>query len=336
MDDFNILFRKGMSVYMKTGFISECFYHRKDECKGKIKQSHSIQRNGRLSIIEGDINGQKCVYSFKEFESAESTLIQTLKPIGKAKASTFFGFCDYHDTHLFSSIENYPFENNDEHCFLHSYRSFAHEYHIKKQQLKAFQTESEYTLSIPRIILDSLIQGAELAVRDGNYLKEKLDYLIENRFYDYLDYLVYEVPYKIPIACSTALTPNYTYKGTRLNNCIDIDVKYSYIMMTVLPDVEKTIVILAVHNDDVKALKFLDDLGSLPPLKFEKAISGLLISAENTFISPSLWNSLTLAEQRVLCNELLNDFEDNSMKFPKSKFNFFDIRFSEERLTRTL
>ncbi|MCW3083674.1 MAG: hypothetical protein JWP12_1040 [Bacteroidetes bacterium] len=36
-----------------------------------IKQSHSIQRNGRLSIIEGDVNGQQAIYTFTEVESDE-------------------------------------------------------------------------------------------------------------------------------------------------------------------------------------------------------------------------------------------------------------------------
>ncbi len=43
-------YRKLMASFKKTVTTKECFHHKTDECKGDIKQSHSIQRNGRLSI----------------------------------------------------------------------------------------------------------------------------------------------------------------------------------------------------------------------------------------------------------------------------------------------
>jgi hypothetical protein len=49
--------RNMMSSYKKDSRIKECFHHNKSECKGKIKQAHSLQRNGRLSIIESEVNG---------------------------------------------------------------------------------------------------------------------------------------------------------------------------------------------------------------------------------------------------------------------------------------
>ena len=52
IDEFN----RFASDAKKVGIIKECFHHKKDECVGKIKQAHSIQRNGRLSIIESEVN----------------------------------------------------------------------------------------------------------------------------------------------------------------------------------------------------------------------------------------------------------------------------------------
>ena len=80
-------FREALSDFKKSGKISECFYHDKTTCKGAIKQSHSIQRNGRLSIIEGEVNGNQAIYSFTENEVSEITSHETLRPLGKALAS---------------------------------------------------------------------------------------------------------------------------------------------------------------------------------------------------------------------------------------------------------
>lgn len=135
-------FRKVMSEFKKSSRITECFYQDKTKCKGEIIQSHSLQRNGRLSIIEGEVNGNQMIYTFTETVADASTMHKSLKPIGKAQASTFFGFCSFHDKSLFSPIEDNPFDESDMHCFLHSYRSYAHSYHRKKEQLKAYETDS--------------------------------------------------------------------------------------------------------------------------------------------------------------------------------------------------
>lgn len=334
--DVIIEHKKGMTQYHKTGLITECFHHNKNECGNIIKKAHSLQRNGRLSIIEGEVNGQMSIYSFGEFESDETKLIKTLKPIGKAIASTFFGFCDYHDTNLFSPIENFKFIDNDKHCFLHSYRSFAHSYHKNKQQLKAFKTESLYTDKFKSYELQWMLQGSSTSVNEMEFYKNKLDELIENESYDELEYLTYTIPYKVPIACSSIIQPYFSYQGKPINNHLDENVRYSILMLTVLPDNEQTIVIISCFNDDLKSVNFLDELDELPPLKLEKAISALLITVENVFLSPALWNSLNQKEQDQLCLEIMEDMNYEGIVakgvFPKSSFNFFDKRFSAKNL----
>lgn len=328
-------FREAMSDFKKTGRISECFYHDKTTCNGHIKQSHSLQRNGRLSIIEGEVNENQVIYSFTENEISETTSHETLKPIGKASASTFFGFCDHHDTVLFSRIENNPYDESDEHSFLHSYRSFAHSYHRKNEELKAHTTKSKFTEALPKEFLDEAIKGLEMGVKDQLHNKHKLDRLIERKEYDGLEYINYIIPEKFPLACSSQISPYYSYKGTPINNHTDGEKPFSPIMLTVLPDVDQTIIILACFPDDKEGVIFLDELYELSNLKFEKAISSVLVNcAENTFFSPKLWNALGQTGQRLLCDELVKAASRFHMpdKFEHSKINFFDYKYSEKRL----
>lgn len=327
--------RKALSDFKKTGRITECFYHDKTKCNGDIKQSHSIQRNGRLSIIEGEVNGNQVIYTFTETEFDEQYYCKSLKPIGKGVASTFFGFCDYHDTTLFSPIENFPFDDNDKHYFLHSYRAFAHSYHRKKEELKAYKTNSNYTKIIPKDVLDSMIEGAEIGVKEGEVEKQKLDDLLDKQEYDGLEYFTYVLPKKFPIACSSQISPYYSYKGTPMNNHIDSSIPFSHIMLTVLPDNNQTIIIFACFSDDEKGKLFLDELNELYPLSLEKAISSILITcAENTFFAPALWDKLGVKGQRQLCDELelaASNFHAPS-SFPHSKINFFETKFSATQL----
>lgn len=329
-------FRDAMADFKKVGKISECFYHDKTTCNGHIKQSHSLQRNGRLSVIEGDVNGNQMIYTFTGNEISEIRSHETLKPIGKGSASTFFGFCDHHDTTLFSKIENNSYDESSEHSFLHSYRSFAHSYHRKNEELKSHKTKSKFTDALPSDFLEEAIMGLEMGVKDQEINKDRLDKLIEQKNYDGLEYINYVIPKKYHIACSSQISPYYSYKGSPINNHTDPDKPYTPIMLTVLPDVDQTIIILACFPDDKNGMIFLDELYELPNLKFEKAISSIMINcAENTFFSPKVWNALGTTGQRVLCDELEKAASRFHIpdKFEHSKINFFDFKYSDERLS---
>ena len=330
-EDKYITFQKRLSELKKFSKIEECFYHDKTQCKGKIKLSHSIQKNGRLSILEEEINGNKLIYSFTSIVPSKQYMIQTLEPIGKAKASTFFGFCDYHDSTLFSIIENHPFDNSDKHCFLHSYRAFAHSYHYKNEEYKSLPLLLKDLPQDLRFLRDF---ATKMGVDDMNFYKKKIDSLIEKDDYSGLQYFTYILPDLYPIACSSTITPDYTYNGSAMNNHLDSNIKFSPIMITVLPDFNQTIIILSCFSNDNKAEQFIDELEVLNDYKLKKAISSLLISyAENTFFSPKLWNGLGKKGQQLLCREIESKIRQSSRAFPHVKINFFEDKFSTKRLS---
>lgn len=333
MDEKVIEFNKGISEFKRKSRIKECFYHKKEECEGDIKQSHSIQKNGRLSILEEEVNGNNSIYTFTSFTTSANRFVETLDPIGKSKASTFFGFCDHHDTKLFSDIENFEFDESNKHLFLHSYRSFAHSYHRKHEELRWLESDSEIIDKMPGPILGQRKKGVQMGIQDMNSKKKNLDELIENEKYNGLSYLYDEFPNAYPIACSTAITPDYTYSGIPFNNHTDPDKKFSPILLTVLPDKNSTIVILACFPDDELAMIFLDELDDLYPHHFKKAITSLMITyAENTFFSPSFWKSLGKKKQRTLLDEIEENQSTLWEEFRMSELNFFEIKNSINRL----
>jgi hypothetical protein len=326
-----ITYRKVFEDFKKVSKITECFYHDKNSCKGEIKQSHSLQKNGRLSIIEGDVNGQKLIYTFSEAELDEKENIIKLIPIGKKIASTFFGFCDYHDSALFYSIENTPFDESNEHCFLHSYRSFAHTYHIQKESLKGSITFLNATNVINKKRWQSMVEYYEPIVLDLERAKSKLDILLEEKEFDALEYFTCTISKEIPIACSSTINPLFSFKNIKLKD--ELNTQFPLLMLTVLPDQDKTIIILACFSNDTKGKILLDELNNIKyPLQFEKAMSSLLINnADNTFFAPALWEALGTDGQRILCEELQSIYKPVN-KFADSKINFFDQKFSAKKL----
>ncbi|GAA0873994.1 hypothetical protein GCM10009118_04020 [Wandonia haliotis] len=329
-------YRRMQSVFKKDSRIKECFHHNKEECEGKIKQSHSIQRNGRLSIIEGEVNGNQSIYTFTSFKSSPERMLQSLVPIGKKEASTFFGFCDYHDTNLFSPIENFEFDDSDEHLFLHSYRSFAHSYHRKQEEVNIYSNpESDFIKTLPPQFVDTFIEGLQMGVNDVKPHKESLDKALDNKEYDYLEYLVYEKDGLYPFAVSSGMSPRVSYSGKPMNNHVDETLPWSMPLITFLPDKAKTFVIIAAFPDDKNAVNLLDELYELNDYQLERAITSLIIAnCENTFFSPKVWRKMSDKQKR----ELLNEFEINTNgmqyrdKFFHSRFNFFSDFFEISNL----
>lgn len=330
-------FRKLLASFKRAAIIKECFHHKKDECRGQIKQSHSIQKNGRLSIIEGDVNGNKSIYTFTESIPSEKHMLEDLKPIGKKEASTFFGFCEYHDTNLFSPIENFKFDNSDKHLFLHSYRSFAHSYHRKREDEKAYNdSNSDFIKAMPKEWVILMQSGISMAIQDSDKRKKQLDSYLDNEMYDELEYLVYEKEGLYPFAVSSQLSPNVSYRNKAINNHVNPEIQYAQPMITMLPDVTSTFVIIAAFPDDEKAIILLNELSDLVPLKLEKAITSLIMAnCENTFFSPLFWNFLTKKEKRAFLDEFESNNPDDMVyknKFFHSNFNFFDRKYEINKL----
>lgn len=324
------------SDYRRIGKITECFFHDKSTCQGNIKQSHSLQRNGRLSLVQGDDGkGNSVVYTFTSSEADENSQFASLIPIGKASASTFFGFCDFHDTELFSPVENFPFDDSDKHCFLHSYRSFAHSYHRHKEFIKFSKTPSQYTRSLPCYKYIEMLRCAEMGNKDMEKEKRELDRMIASNSYSELEYLTWQFQEKFPVACSSMISPESSYKGMPMNNNSDPSKPFSQIMLTVLPDHCGTIIILACFSTDNKGKRFLDELSHLTEAAFKRAISSLMITkAENTFFAPAVWQQLGKMGQRQLCTELQEASKSfvPPRGFVHSKINFFDSKFSAASL----
>ena len=326
--------------FKKAARIKECFYHKKDECAGVIKQSHSIQKNGRLSVLEGDINGNMCLYTFTSGTQSKESMIDDLIPIGKKEASTFFGFCDYHDTKLFSEIENQSFDDSDKHCFLHSYRSFAHSYHLKKEEIKGWNNDgTEYNNYLKAIygqqILEYKREGYQITWNEYEKKKKILDNAIDSEDYSEFEFLTYTVEGVIPIAVSSVMTPKVSYKGRVMNNSDNSNLKISQPIITFLPDMDQTLVIFMAFKNDKESINLLDELNHLNGFKLEKAITSLIIAnCENTFMSPKFWNSLKKKGQRILLDEFVNSTFSTKYnnRFFHSRFNFFDDKYKIKKL----
>lgn len=335
MDDLMLEFRKGINQMKKESMIKECFHPNKSECVPPIKQAHSLQRNGRLSLIEEEVNGQNCLYTVTSFSSSRKWHIEDFTPVGKKVASTFYGFCGKHDTDVFEPIENHLFDGSDQHLFLHSYRSFAHSYHSKMQELQLYKSDWETMKRLPKFKRDGMIAGAELGLKEIKLEKDFLDDLLLSEKYDGLTYSLFETNEFYPFGCSSAITPHYTVKNEPLETDLsDTTTPWTSVILTVIPDKSNSFSILAANPNSESAIKFIDRIDELDDEKYSLAISTLMTTlAENTFWSPKLWDAMSESAKMVLRNNARYLFDEFTPPvFPWSSLNLYQQRFTADKL----
>ncbi len=288
-----------------------------------------------LNLIEDEVHGNLSVYSFLHLKYDKNANPIGFEPLGKKAASTFFGFCGYHDSEIFKSIENnYVDIETDEHCFSLSYRAFAKDYHAKQETLKGFKSNAFYQHDLDQNLTGELVTGSEIGLRDGKFVKDRLNEILKNKKFEELEILTYTLDYMVPIALSASFNPEYSYSNLKLNKSGDPNVIYEFVNFVIQPmESGQTLILLSCLPEHDKSVKFMDQLANLKPLLFERAISSLAIAyIENTFFSPNIWKKLLRKEQIQLIHELhlTTPMARNTLNgFFHSKINLLDRRFKK-------
>ena len=326
-----------------------CFHYNKSECDEKIIDAHSLQKKGALKSISSVKNDVIFIKKDESNNDRRPTLIKTVN------ASTFKGFCHKHDAIFQKTIESDSFNHSKEHCFLHSYRSFAYSHHIIKQRqdytislvqnLKASLSKSLNAISdlfidlggnssLPIQSLDKLnlndAQKQVLAITRYESYKDEINQYLAKSDYDQLEYIVYTKDHVVPIACSSWIKSHLKF-GDGLLVRHDGNIYHGYpIMVTVIPGSNgKSHVILArFKSDTISEILFrqLKDLEQKDIREFETTLSSMILRyVENTYISPDWWNNLDSFLKDLFIEEM-NLWDTNFMKIESSQqaINLFE------------
>jgi hypothetical protein len=180
-----------------------------DKCTTKIVKAHSVSKSSSLKEIAV---GGHVLTTFKATNHFNGIHKFEPKSIGINRASTFSGFCSYHDKILFSAIEDVPFECTDQQCFLVAYRAVARELFAKKSAAKVFGLlkELDKGKSINRQLEHQKVSNHynnnnDLTTSDLIYVKNKLDEMLLSKDYANLVHVVFELE-KAPSVMTSAIT----------------------------------------------------------------------------------------------------------------------------------
>ena len=269
--------------------IKQCLHPNHNECDGKIIKAHALQNNRILNKIAE--NGMLVTLDGTQFH-----MFQVADFKGRKSATTFTGFCSYHDKTLFQDIEDNPFSGTAKQVFLFTYRTMAWHYHKKQEQTNAARIQFEkmrsqgYDMSVSSDFLD-YVTGLQLGLQDNQKEKNIFDQALLAENYDSISYYIWEIPYEINFAISMMYELEYDIEGNRINDLLHSKDVYS-IYLNIFPSENKSYCIWSwLKINDSKFTKFAKQFEGLQVSDRENYLNNNLFRwSDSIVISPRLWN----------------------------------------------
>jgi hypothetical protein len=312
--------------------IKQCLHPKHDECDNKIIRAHAIQNNRILSKIAE--NGMLVTLDGTQFHMFQ---VSDLK--GRKNATTFTGFCSYHDKTLFQDIEDSDFVASTKQVFLFTYRTMAWHYHKKQEQTNAALIQCEkmfdqgYDMTKSEDFSDYMT-GLKLGLEDNDKEKKIFDQALLSEDYESISYTIWEIPYAVNFSISMMHELEYDIEGNRINDLLNNENVYS-IYLNIFPANNKSFCIWSwLKNNDSVFSKFVKQFEALEILDKENYLNNNLLRwSDSIVISPRLWNKwgegiqqgiLAHANFEPLYRVLENEENMHAYEYMDTPWNLFE------------
>lgn len=284
----------------------------------QIIQAHSIQKSGIIS----EIARNQHIYEFSA-DLGDMIKHNRIEPklIGINKASTFSGFCNFHDTETFKPIETSQIQINNEHIFLIAYRSLCKEIYAKKYQINtlSFIKKGDRGLNeLQQLIHQKLVYTYETGVQAGlnDLLKIKniYDQILLNKNFQRIKYYAIQIDSIPEIVCSGNIFVEMDFQGNILqtNNEIENLAKnLDRVSFSILMSNKNGIIVFSCLDTETKSITFFKSIEKLPDNDLPNAIVRFAFEFfENTFMAPDWWDNLQKEDKDKIIKRM-NNLSDN-------------------------
>ena len=290
------------SIYqeLRKGFAKICLREDTGECGEKIIRAHSLQKRVFKDHAK---NGH--VYQFEPFtgsHDADKNLWPD--PIGINEATTFLGFCERHDSQIFSPIENLPFQNTPEQIFLHHYRAFAQMYYDKGYKFKIIENVlNDLAKKFSASELKSIAQKVYLNQYDANELKTRklyFDKQLQNKDWSEVEGYAFVGENMPDILTANFFAPRKNFHGQIFQDT-KLLAPLKWISFTVTA-VDDRAVFLLCGNRGCSVLREFTASFREMPLQTLAIVTYVFCTFENFIMLPKWWESLSNDTQRKFVN----------------------------------
>lgn len=271
---------------------------------GSIVSAHTLSVEAMLRKIAVDSR----VYAAASTKRiARDTFPIEIKKLGLRDVSVFNGFCQKHDTELFSCLENEPFRFTKKQNFMLAYRATARECYLKRKQYESLPTPDEFAAihgiegSLQLNEDAMLFQAGTLSgAEDAESLKSKLDrHLLQESWHRLVTRAII-FPKTPTMLATAAFQPFFDMNGIQLQDFEDLQAEMSQIIISLIP----------LEMGGAAIFSWLDTADQAPELFFRSVaectnltasvIHAVLDNTENFALNPEWYEKLTQVKRDYL------------------------------------
>lgn len=283
-----------------------CLAFNQEECKPLIKNAHALQNNKILNRISEDGH----VFTISS-NVTKQRINADFKKISRNKASTFFGFCDYHDNEIFKPIEQKEYLGEPIQNFLFAFRAFCLEYH---RIIRKFKTIRDNFKENPSFMLDPfgvyMYRIAEFDVNDSETEYKLFKYNFNYKHLNNIVTIERRLNYEVEFAVSSSFAVKDNLYGNEMNDIFSIEKDtVPNIYINIFPVENETVIIMS-YNIKYETVygEYFNQIRHLTDEELEAYLNFLVINyTENVFFSPRLIDKLD-GEQK---ESLLGSFQSS-------------------------
>lgn len=281
-------------------------------CRGDIVRAHTVRRRGDLATIARDGH----VYQ----GNADPDVLQKTGGLVKARligikeASTFLGFCGFHDGRTFAPLETEPFTATEKQCFLLAYRALARELYMKAAQADSIPLYRELDRGrspIQQVLIQDNVQAMHAALKESlsnlTHHKQLYDADLLAPMYSAVRFLVLHFDRSPCVVAGGMTQPDYDFEGSLLQDMGSLGVdRWDVISFSLIATETGGAGVFAWReNSDLYCRALIDSLLRIPRDRQADALLRYVFEKlENTYIAPDWWEQLSPAirfslEQRM-------------------------------------
>jgi hypothetical protein len=267
----------------------------RETCSGKIIDAHSIQRKGPIEKITCERN-HVC-----RIESAMDGSGMTLSEIGWKKASTFPGYCSFHDTNLFSKLENVRFSGSHEQCVIQAFRNVCNELYKKQSFIESLRFQRDVIdlgcdideqISRQLTVYENII-GQEKSMQELSQTWNKFEESVTRNNYDKFSSKTFFFDGDLSVSSSGALHTEFDFNGNRLIDMWDLGLDAEMLSHSIMDTEEGgAIVFTWLTEDDCPRATVASFEGLADDFKGDIFVQYCFLNCENTYFSKAWWDSL--------------------------------------------
>jgi hypothetical protein len=284
----------------KEMFKGYCLHPEASEfgCSQNIIRAHTVQRRGGLAGIAENGHVISPKRGFEDIFKNEGQIIP--REHGIADASTFMGFCSFHDNQMFEPIEKNPLCLNTESAFLLSFRAICYEYFTKEATLRTLELQKELDKGKPFEVQCSIQQhlhliqeGSKRAMRDLKSWKSDYDQAFIEKDYSRFSFYGARFSGLLPIVACGAFYPEYDFKGNNLQIITRGTGNFEHVCLNLTSVGGKSVLVFGWTGKGSGPAESL--CNSFRELNNKKKSNAAFYTAvehlENIYFNPSWWES---------------------------------------------